>query len=466
MLFSSIPFLYYFLPVTILIYLIAPVRIKNTVLLFASLFFYAWGERKLVLLFAITITLAWLFGLAIEKTRGNKYSKLLLILSIVVNLCILCYFKYLNFFITNLNNAFGLSIAVLKIALPIGISFYIFQIISYTVDVYNGDAHAQRNIIKFATYISLFPQLIAGPIVRYSAISGQLNSRPSTIDGIAAGLRRFVIGLGKKVIIANSLGELCTIFRNSSDSSILFYWIYAISFTLQVYFDFSGYSDMAIGMGKIFGFDFPENFNYPYISTSITEFWRRWHISLGSWFRDYVYIPLGGNRHGMLRQLFNIFIVWSLTGLWHGAAWNFIIWGLFYAVLLAIEKIGFKRFLQQHLVLGHFDVMFMVIIGFVIFNAASLTELGRDLSCLFGLDRLPAVSSQALYYLKSYAIILVIAVIGSTPLPKKLVLLAKKKSCLSFIIDIIEPILLAGIFLIVSAYLIDGSFNPFLYFRF
>jgi len=344
MLFSSIPFLYYFFPVVIILYLIAPgLQLKNTVLLITSLVFYAWGEPLYVFLMILSIVSGYVFGLLIEKYRGKGAAKLFLMLSLVVSLGSLGYFKYADFFIANFNAATGLSVPLLRIALPIGISFYTFQLLSYVIDVYRGNTRAQKNFISLATYISLFPQLIAGPIVRYTDIERQLGDRSISIDKAALGLRRFVIGLGKKILIANQMGELCSIFRESGDKSIAFYWLYAIAFTIQIYFDFSGYSDMAIGLGKILGFDFMENFNYPYISGSVTEFWRRWHISLGSWFRDYVYIPLGGNRRGAVRQIVNILVVWFLTGFWHGAAWNFIAWGLYFGILLLCELCQLRK---------------------------------------------------------------------------------------------------------------------------
>ena len=345
MLFSSIPFLYYFLPCVILLYLIAPKMLKNTVLLLAILVFYAWGEPKYVVLMVVTILLGYIFGLLIERYQGRKISKLFLILSLVTSLGFLAYFKYADFFITNFNAVTGLSVPLLRLALPVGISFYTFQILSYTVDVYRGEVKAQKNPINLATYIALFPQLIAGPIVRYSDIALQLETRTHSFDKIAVGVRRFIIGLGKKILIADMFAGFCSTFMDSNDKSVVFFWLYAIAYSLQIYFDFSGYSDMAIGLGKMFGFDFLENFNYPFISGSITEFWRRWHMSLGTWFRDYVYIPLGGNRVSKLRGLFNIFVVWMLTGFWHGASWNFILWGLFFAVFLLIEKLWLLKYL-------------------------------------------------------------------------------------------------------------------------
>lgn len=466
MLFSSIPFLYYFLPCVLILYFVVPKCLKNTVLLLSSLVFYAWGEPKYVLLMAVSITLGYVFGLLIEIWRGTKLSKLFLILSIVTNLGLLGYFKYADFFIANFNAATGLSVPLLKIALPIGISFYTFQILSYTVDVYRGEVKAQRNYISLAAYVALFPQLIAGPIVRYSDIAAQLESRTHSFSNVALGTRRFILGLAKKVLIANALGELCDIFKESNDKSVLFFWLYAIAFTLHIYFDFSGYSDMAIGLGKIFGFDFLENFDYPYISGSITEFWRRWHMSLGSWFRDYVYIPLGGNRVSKARWFLNIFIVWMLTGFWHGAAWNFIVWGLFFAILLIIEKLWLLKPLKKSKVLSHIYVMFFVIISFVIFNAADMKEAFSYIGGMFGAGGIPFISEEWLYYLRSYGVVLIVAIIGATPLVKKLVLSVKKKSTGEKIMNIAEPIMLVALLLVITAYLVDGSFNPFLYFRF
>lgn len=466
MLFSSIPFLYFFIPAVILLYFIVPNKFKNFVLLLSSLFFYAWGERKLVFLFAFSIFLGWVLGLLIEKYRGKGMDKLFLWLSVIIDLGLLGYFKYADFFISGINSALGISIPLLRIALPIGISFYTFQILSYTIDVYRGDVSAQRNIIDFSAYVALFPQLIAGPIVRYSDVATQLKTRTHSTELISKGIQRFLIGLGKKVFIANALGELTSKFRASNDLSVLFYWIYAIAFMLQIYFDFSGYSDMAIGLGKIFGFRFIENFNYPYISKSITEFWRRWHISLGSWFRDYVYIPLGGNRNGTTKQIFNIFVVWMLTGLWHGADWNFVLWGTLYAILLTAEKLGFKKWLDKHDFFGHIYVLFTVLLGFVLFNASSISEAINDIKGMFSFVSLPLVSAEAIYYLRSYGVIIIIAIIGATPFPKQFVSMLNKKKSLATVLSIIEPVALMSILLVVTAYLVDGSFNPFLYFRF
>ena len=457
MLFSGIPFLFYFLPAVVLIYFLVPKSGKNAVLLLSSLLFYAWGEPKYVALMVFSILAYYGFGLAIHRF-GNK--KLWLTAAIVTGGLLLGIFKYCDFFIGSFNSAFGLSIPLLRLALPIGISFYTFQCMSYAIDVYRGDAEPQKNFISFAAYVALFPQLIAGPIVRYVDVEQELHDRPHTFRNITQGLPRFLIGLGKKVILANNLGLLTELFRSSTDKSVLFAWLYAIAFTLHIYFDFSGYSDMAIGLGRIFGFRFPENFDYPYISRSVTEFWRRWHMTLGGWFRDYVYIPLGGNRVSKGRWVFNILVVWMLTGLWHGAAWNFVVWGLLFAVLLVAEKWtpGLK---QLPSALSHIYVMLVVILSFVIFNADSMTQAGQDLAAMFGLAGLPLVTQEAVYYLRSYGLILALALIGATPLPKLLVTLLPRKA-----VAILQPVVLGFLLLICTAYLVDGSYNPFLYFRF
>ncbi len=467
MLFSSIPFLYFFLPAVLLLYVIAPKKLKNTVLLFFSLIFYAWGEPKYILLMTVSILAGYVFGLLIEKFQDNrKMKRLWLTMSLVVCLGFLGFFKYADFFISNVNAITGLGIPFLRIALPIGISFYTFQILSYTIDVYRGDVPAQKNIINFAAYVSLFPQLIAGPIVRYSDVALQLSTRTHSLEKTALGVRRFILGLAKKILIANQLGELCDIFRASNDKSVLFFWMYAIAFSLHIYFDFSGYSDMAIGLGKIFGFDFLENFNYPYISASITEFWRRWHMSLGTWFRDYVYIPLGGSRVGTFRRFFNIFVVWMLTGMWHGAAWNFIVWGLYFAALLIVEKLWLLDYLKKSKVLGHIYVLFLVIISFVIFNATDMTQAFSDIGGMFGAGSVPLVSGEALYYLRSYAVTIVLALIGATPIVKRVTTKIIESKVGSRVATVAEPIMLGGLLVIMTAYLVDGSFNPFLYFRF
>lgn len=465
MLFSSIPFLYYFLPLVLAVYFLTPARFRNAVLLLASLIFYAWGEPKYVLLMLASILSGYGFGLLQERYRGQKGAKLVCGLSVAVSLSFLLYFKYADFFLENFNAATGLGVPLLRIALPIGISFYTFQIISYTVDVYRGEP-AQKNLIHLAAYVSMFPQLIAGPIVRYSDIAQQLEHRSHPTALAAEGVRRFLIGLGKKILIANQLGELCSVFRASDEKSVLFYWLYAVAFALHIYFDFSGYSDMAIGLGKVFGFHFLENFNYPYISASITEFWRRWHMSLGTWFRDYVYIPLGGNRVGRARQLLNILVVWMLTGFWHGAAWNFVVWGLMFAVLLIMEKLWLLKPLSKCRPLAHLYVVFFVVISFVIFNAENMGQALSDIGGLFGAGGIPLVSAEAVYCLRSFALVLILAVLGATPLLRNGLVRLSQYPTAGKVLNALEPFTLFVLLLVMTGYLVDGSFNPFLYFRF
>ena len=466
MLFSSIPFLYYFLPLTLLCYFLAPRRAKNAVLLLFSLVFYAWGEPKYVLFMVASILQGYLFGRLVEKYRNYpRRSKLFLTVSVLFSLLLLGYCKYADFFIHSFNAVTGLSVPLLRVALPIGISFYTFQILSYVVDVYRGTVAAQRNLIDLGTYIAMFPQLIAGPIVRYADIEPQLKERRSTPDMIAAGAQRFVLGLAKKVLVANVLYQLITVYKSTTQPSVLYSWMYAAAYMLHIYFDFSGYSDMAIGLGKIFGFHFAENFNYPYISRSATEFWRRWHMSLGSWFRDYVYIPLGGNRVAPARRYFNILVVWILTGLWHGADWNFVLWGLFFAVFLIMEKGFLLKPLQKLPVLSHLYTLLLVAVSFVIFDSAGLSEAATHLGRMFGAGGVPLVTGEALYYLGSYAVTFVIAVIGATPLPARLAhRLSEGKGGRA--LSVLAPAALMVLLAVVTAYLVDGSFNPFLYFRF
>jgi len=466
MLFSSIPFLYYFLPCVVILYFVSIKSMKNTVLLLASLFFYAWGEPKYLVFMLISIIQGYIFGILIEKYNGRKQAKVFLTASVLFSLILLGYCKYADFFIMNFNLITGLSIPLLKIALPIGISFYTFQVLSYVVDVYRGDVSAQKSFINLAAYIAMFPQLIAGPIVRYSDIEEQLEKRKHSLDNIALGIRRFIIGLSKKILVANVLGELVAVFKASDEKSILFVWLYAVAYMLHIYFDFSGYSDMAIGLGNIFGFHFPENFRYPYISGSITEFWRRWHISLGSWFRDYLYIPLGGNRAGKIKWLRNIFIVWMATGLWHGAAWNFVLWGILFAILLMAEKLWFLPLLEKWRVFSHIYVLFFVLISFVIFDAVNLSEAFSCITSMFGFQNLPLGTFEAVYYLKSYAVIFIIAIVGATPLPSWLIAVVSRTKYGNVILSVAEPLILTVLLAVCTAFLIDGSFNPFLYFRF
>ena len=465
MVFSSITFLYYFLPAFLLVYFLAPRAFKNLVLLIASLIFYGWGEPGYVYLMCVTIFLGYIGGLVIDRYRKCRIGKMAFILALFVCLGFLLFFKYADFFIKSFSDVTGLSIKLLGIALPAGISFYTFQLISYIIDVYRGRVRVQKNIIKLFTYVSMFPQLIAGPIVRYEDIENELSQREHTFEKVRAGISRFIIGLGKKLLIANELFALTEIIKNSSEKSVAFMWIYAVAVSLYVYYDFSGYSDMAIGLGKIMGFEFPENFNYPFVSGSITEFWRRWHITLGGWFRDYVYIPMGGSRVNSRRLIFNIFIVWMLTGLWHGAAWNFVLWGLFFAVLLIIEKLWLLKYLDKTKVIKHIYVMLAVIISFVLFSGDSITDAFSYIKFMFGGENLPIVSAETVYYLRSYGVLIIAAVMGSTPLVKNACSSIREKLS-DKVFAIIQPILLLLVLLLATAGLVDGSFNPFMYFRF
>ena len=462
MLFSSLPFLFYFLPSVLMVYFLVPRQLKNTVLLVFSLVFYGWGEPKLLFLMIATIVAFYLCGLATGRAKSHKWKKFFMILAIAIGIGLLCVFKYADFFISSVNAATGLGLPLLKLALPVGISFYTFQGLSYVIDVYRGNVPSQKNLISFGAYVALFPQLIAGPIVRYADINRELDSRTHSWAEASLGLRRFLIGLSKKVILADNFALLMKLFRESGEPSVLFYWMYAIAFTLNIYFDFSGYSDMAIGLGRIFGFHFLENFNYPYLSKSITEFWRRWHMSLGSWFRDYVYIPMGGNRVRKSRWVFNILPVWMLTGLWHGAAWNFVLWGLLFAAILLAEKWlpGLQKKLPDFLRHGY--VLLIVVLSFVLFNAESLSQAGSDLAGMFCLGGHPLVTTETLYYLKSYALLFLAGFVGATPLVRD----AANRIAKTRVGAILEPLLLILLLLVCTAYLVDGSFSPFLYFRF
>ncbi len=461
MVFSSIPFLYYFLPAVLAVYFLTPDRGKNAVLLLASLVFYGWGEPKLLVLMVFTIALFYGCGLAIGRAEQQRWKKLWLIVSIVISLGLLGLFKYADFFLSTFRDVTGWQVPLLKLALPVGISFYTFQCLSYTIDVYRGKVPAQRNPVTFGAYVALFPQLIAGPIVRYADVVRELESRKHSWENTALGLRRFLVGLGKKVLLADNFALLIRLFRESGEPSVLFYWMYALAFSLNIYFDFSGYSDMAIGLGRVFGFHFPENFNYPYLSQSVTEFWRRWHISLGSWFRDYVYIPLGGNRVSRGRWVCNILVVWMLTGLWHGAAWNFVLWGLLFAALLLVEKWapGLQKLPS---VLRRFGTLLAVMLSFVLFNAESLSQTGSDFACLFGFGGLPLVTAQTRYYLTSCTVLFLVGMLGATPVVKA----AAERLGRTKAGNGLELAMLLGLLLVCTAYLVDGSFSPFLYFRF
>ena len=463
MLFTSISFLYYFLPVVIILYFAMPKKAKNVILLIASLIFYFYGEPKYIFLMLAEIIIAYFGAILIDKYKSKK----LLILILTIHLGLLGIFKYADFTIKNINFLFKSQIPLLKLALPIGISFFTFQIISYIVDVYNGKVKVQKSFIKLATYVSLFPQLIAGPIVRYETIENELENRTHSFENFAYGVRRFILGLSKKVLIANMLGELCSNFMSVTEKSVVLYWMFGISYMLQIYFDFSAYSDMAIGLGRMFGFHFLENFNYPYISKSITEFWRRWHISLSSWFKDYVYIPLGGNRKGTKILIRNILIVWTLTGIWHGASWNFVIWGLLFGIILIIEKLWLGKFIEKlPTIIRRLYVLFIVMISFIIFNGNSLQDIWNNIIGLFGVNNLPVSNSYTIYYLRNYIIVIIIALIGATPILKNTIEKLKQNDKIERIINILEPILLIILLLVITAYLVDNSYNPFLYFRF
>jgi len=461
MVFSSVTFLFYFLPVVLAIYYIVPKKLKNLVLLVSSLFFYFYGEPKNLVVMVFSIVFTYIFGILIDKYK--KHKKVFLILGICLNIGILIYFKYANFIIENIKLWLNHKIDFINVALPIGISFYTFQLISYIIDVYRENAKVQKSLLKLAMYVSLFPQLIAGPIVRYTTIEEQLENRKHSFEKFALGVRRFVVGLGKKVLIANVLGELAGIFLKSNDTSALFYWLYGIANMLQIYFDFSGYSDMAIGLGKMFGFEFLENFNYPYIATTITDFWRRWHISLSSWFRDYIYIPLGGNRVSKIKWFRNIIIVWLLTGLWHGAAWNFVFWGLYFGILLIVEKAFLENILKRlPKILSRMYVLFIVMLSFIIFSGESVTQITTNITGLFATNGRSIISPESVYYFKSYLTILIIGIIASAPILKNLL----QKEKIKKVVNALEPVFLLIILIICTSYIIDDSFNPFLYFRF
>ena len=465
MLFSSITFLYCFLPCVLLVYFVVPDRLKNFTLLAASLIFYGWGEPKYLVFMLLSVTQSYIAALLVERFRGKKLAKLALALSAVASLGLLAYCKYADFFIENFNAVTGLSVPLLNIALPVGISFYTFQILSYVVDVYRGDVPAQRNFIDLAMYIAMFPQLIAGPIVRYSDIAGSLKNRKTTLADASEGIRRFSIGLAKKILLANSAALLVSEFKAYNEKTVLFYWLYALAYMLHIYFDFSGNSDMAIGLGRIFGFRFSENFNYPYISASITEFWRRWHISLGGWFRDYLYIPLGGNRVKPFRHVINILIVWAATGFWHGASWNFVLWGILYAALLLFEKYVLHPKIRFAVPMHIYTLLF-VMLGFVLFDSANVTDALASFKALFGFGGIPAADTASLYYLKSNIVLLVVAVIGATPLPKLLYEKIGLRKYGGKILAVVTPLAALASVALCTAYLIDGSFNPFVYFRF
>ena len=467
MLFSSISFLYYFLPAVLILYFCVPFQFKNFVLLLASLVFYFYGEPIYTLLMLAATLSSYIHGLLIDRFRGQVWGKVFLWSSVITSVAVLGLFKYSDFFIENINAIANTSIAYLGLSLPIGISFYTFQALSYTIDVYRGQAQVQKSFIRLATYVALFPQLIAGPIVRYTTVEKELERRTHSWENAAYGINRFLIGLAKKVLLADTLGALARTMHASQELSVAGYWLYAIGVTLQLYFDFSGYSDMAIGLGRIFGFHFPENFNYPLISKSVAEFWRRWHMSLGTWFRDYVYIPLGGNRVSVPRWFFNTLAVWFLTGFWHGANWTFIFWGLYFAVFLILEKFWLNKFFAKlPKVFSHIYVVIAILVSFVLFSADGIGAACADIGGLFGLAGVPLWTGETGYYLGSYAVVLAVAILGATPIPKNALLAARKNPTVDRVLNILEPVFHLAIILVVTAYFVDGSFSPFLYFRF
>ena len=466
MIFSSILFLFRFLPVVLLLYFITPKNGRNLLLFVVSLVFYGWDKPSYILLMLFSTVLDYSMGRLIEysRNRGKELgAKLSLLCSVCVNLGLLGFFKYSDFFIDTINTVFGTSISNLNLVLPIGISFYTFQTLSYTIDVYRGRVDAQHNIITFGAYVSMFPQLIAGPIVQYKTVARELNSRTITVDDFAYGIKRFMLGLSKKVLIANTVGEMFTeIAGNTSGITTATAWLGIIAFTLQIYFDFSAYSDMAIGLGRMFGFKFNENFIYPYQSKSITEFWRRWHISLSSFFKEYVYIPLGGNRKGKARQVINLFIVWALTGLWHGANWNFVIWGLYYFVILVIEKFVLKKWLDKApAFVSHIYTAVLFVIGWAIFAYPDMADGKYYVSVLLG--NAPFADSNTLYYLSNYAVVLLLGIIFSTDYPKKLYNTVFKSNASRTATQIVFII---AVMALSVAFLVSDSYNPFLYFRF
>ncbi len=469
MLFSNISFLFVFLSVVLILYFLCPNRLKNYLLLAASLVFYFTGEPSYMPLLIASALLNYLAALVIDRLPKGKGRGVVLALAVALNIGTLVYFKYADPLTGLINLLPGVELPLPQVALPLGISFYTFQAMSYTIDVYRGDAKLQKNPFAFATYLCLFPQLIAGPIVRYTDVEVELRSRRHSTEQIASGLARFTVGLAKKVLLANNLGEICALYRATQSPSVLFAWLNAISFTLQIYFDFSGYSDMAIGLGRVFGFRFPENFNYPYLAGSITEFWRRWHMTLSGWFRDYVYIPLGGSRVSKGRWLFNLLAVWALTGLWHGSGsgvGNFVLWGAMYGILLCLEKLFLLKLWKKLPALGHIFTLFVTIMGFVLFNAEGFAGAGRDFADLLGAGGLPMVSDHSVYLLTSSLGLLVNAIVGATPLPKRIWMWAEGKKAGEVATSLLQPLLVAVGLLLVTAYRVDGSFNPFLYFRF
>ncbi len=465
MIFSSILFIFMFLPITLVLYYLSPSKIKNLTLFIISLIFYAFGEPIYVFLMFFTIVLNYYMALVISSSKKRR-SKRYLVLTIILDLLILCFFKYFGLVIDSINDIFNLTIQFKSLPLPIGISFYTFKTLSYVIDVYLKKVKVEENLISFGTYLSMFPHLVAGPIIRYSDVKAELSKRAITLDKFGYGTERFILGLGKKVILANNIGMLWTAVQsqNISEISVATAWIGILAYTFQIYFDFSGYSDMAIGIGYMLGFKFLENFDYPYISKSISEFWRRWHISLGSWFRDYVYIPLGGNRSGFIKQCRNLIVVWGLTGLWHGASYNFIVWGLFYGALIMLEKfILSKIFKNIPSIFKRIYTMLFVIIGWVFFASTDLSYAIEYIKVMFGIGNNVIIDSNAYYYLNSNLILFVILIFASTPVIKNIFTWLKKQREGGMVLAITIQL---AILVISTAYLVNASFSPFLYLRF
>ena len=488
MVFSSILFMFRFLPIVLLLYIIAPKQLRNTILFIASLIFYAWGEPVYVVIMLFSTLVDYTHGLLVYKYKQKgemKKAKLFVISSMIINLSLLGFFKYTDFIIGNLNLIPSVEIPLLELALPIGISFYTFQTMSYTIDIYRGDALPQKNIISYGAYVALFPQLIAGPIVAYNTVAEQLEGRKETMDDFATGVMRFMTGVGKKVLLANNIGLLWDMIsaRGVGEVPVLMAWLGITAFAFQIYFDFSGYSDMAIGLGRMLGFKFLENFDYPYVSRSITEFWRRWHISLGSWFRSYVYIPLGGNRQGLKKQIRNIAVVWLLTGIWHGASWNFLLWGVYFGVFLILEKFLWLDFLKKHKIFSHVYTLVIVWVGWALFAFDDMGRVIQYLKAMFGLSGAGFANGETWYLLVSYAVMLVILVLASTPYPRQWAMKVmnllegkkkaeneaaeKKKIAFGSVVSaVLQLAFVAVVFVISTAYLVDATYNPFLYFRF
>lgn len=466
MVFSSAIFVFLFLPLVLLCYFLSPRKLKNYVLLFFSLVFYIFGGPKFLLVLLAVVLIDYVGAILIHKTNKKK---LFLILTITCNILVLVYFKYTGFFLENVNSIFGLKITIPKIVLPIGISFYTFQAMSYVIDVYRNKVKLQKNFLTLLLYVSLFPQLVAGPIVRYETIEDELNNRKETFNDVSEGIKRFILGLAKKVIIANQMGLLADTIFGLNELSTPVAILGGIAYMFQIYFDFSAYSDMAIGLGRIFGFKFLENFNFPYISKSITEFWRRWHISLSTWFRDYIYIPLGGNRKGIKRQIINMLIVWLLTGFWHGAEWNFVLWGLYYFIFLVLEKFVLNKFLDKlPNVLKHVYAIVVIYFGWILFRCDSMELLKHYFNALFSFNFSAMSFNEILIYLESYYVYFILAIIFSTPVYYKLVekISSVKNKKLKLVLDIIHYLGLIVIFIITIMFLAYSSYNPFIYFRF